>query len=162
MGTDDFFKKRRAERKARKCEIRQPKINSYLIVTEGEATEPNYFKGISRHIASKYGGVFDVKIPRSDIHGAGRGTMNLVRAAEKYVNRSHRLYSHIWLVFDRDDFEDFDKAIKTAEENGYHAAWSNPSLEYWLYLHFRGECSEARGRMQGQNVHRETSLNGGT
>ena len=40
------------------------------------------------------------------------------------------------LVFDKDDFEDFDDAIKEAESKGYRVAWSNQSFEYWLYLHF--------------------------
>ena len=40
MGSDDLFKKRRKERKERKCEMLTPKANSFLIVTEGECTEP--------------------------------------------------------------------------------------------------------------------------
>lgn len=43
MGSDDLFKKRRKERKERKCEMLTPKANSFLIVTEGECTEPMYF-----------------------------------------------------------------------------------------------------------------------
>ena len=38
MGTDDLFKKRRAERQQRKYEYKNPKVNSYLIITEGERT----------------------------------------------------------------------------------------------------------------------------
>lgn len=48
MGSDDLFKKHRAERRKRKSETRKPKANSYLIVTEGICTEPNYFNGIKR------------------------------------------------------------------------------------------------------------------
>ena len=36
MGSDDLFKKRRAERQQRKHEFKIPKANSFLIVTEGE------------------------------------------------------------------------------------------------------------------------------
>lgn len=43
MGTDDLFKKRREARKQRQYEKRQPKANSFLIVTEGERTEPYLF-----------------------------------------------------------------------------------------------------------------------
>lgn len=39
-------------------------------------------------------------------------------------------------MFDKDDFEDFDKAIQLGKEKGYEVAWSNQSFEYWLYLHF--------------------------
>lgn len=42
----------------------------------------------------------------------------------------------IWVVFDKDDFEDFDQAIKDGSKRGYTIAWSNQAFEYWLYLHF--------------------------
>lgn len=42
----------------------------------------------------------------------------------------------IWVVFDKDDFEDFDQAIKDGSKRGYKIAWSNQAFEYWLYLHF--------------------------
>ena len=39
MGTDDLFKKRRAERQKRKHEFKSVNTNSFLIVTEGEKTD---------------------------------------------------------------------------------------------------------------------------
>lgn len=48
MGTDDLFKKRRQQREKRKHEFKLPRANSFLIVTEGERTEPLYFKGIKK------------------------------------------------------------------------------------------------------------------
>ena len=39
MGTDDLFKKRRKERRQRRSEFKNPKANSFLIITEGERTE---------------------------------------------------------------------------------------------------------------------------
>lgn len=55
MGTDDLFKKRREARKQRRYEYKNPKTNSYLIVTEGERTEPLYFTGIKKLIEEKLG-----------------------------------------------------------------------------------------------------------
>lgn len=49
MGSDDLFKKRRAEHKHRNYEFRKTKVNSFLIVTEGEKTEPLYLRGIVYH-----------------------------------------------------------------------------------------------------------------
>ena len=46
------------------------------------------------------------------------------------------MYSQVWVVFDKDDFNDFDEAIALAEQYGFHVAWSNQSFEYWIYLHF--------------------------
>ncbi|MDK2809269.1 MAG: hypothetical protein PWP24_2007 [Clostridiales bacterium] len=40
------------------------------------------------------------------------------------------------MVFYKDDFDDFDEAIRLGKEKGYEVAWSNQSFEYWLYLHF--------------------------
>lgn len=48
MGTDDLFKKRRQQREQRKHEFKSPRANSFLIVTEGEKTEPLYFRGIQQ------------------------------------------------------------------------------------------------------------------
>ena len=53
MGTDDLFKKRREDRKKRKYEYVKPRANSFLIVTEGERTEPMYFKGMQKIIKEK-------------------------------------------------------------------------------------------------------------
>ena len=46
------------------------------------------------------------------------------------------IYQNVWVVFDRDDFEDFDQAVKAGMNKGYKVAWSNESFEYWIYLHF--------------------------
>lgn len=40
MGSDDLFKKKREERKKRNYGYKQPRANSFLIVTEGARTEP--------------------------------------------------------------------------------------------------------------------------
>ena len=42
----------------------------------------------------------------------------------------------MWIVLDRDDFKDFDEAVRAAAEKGFKVAWSNQCFEYWLYLHF--------------------------
>lgn len=137
MGSDDLFKKRRAERKKRKHEYKNPKANSYLIVTEGECTEPLYFKGMAKLIQEKVGGAVDiVEAPVIDVHGQGRATGKLIEITDQIVKKARVIYQNIWVVFDKDDFEDFDQAIKSGVDQGYNIAWSNQSFEYWLYLHF--------------------------
>ena len=137
MGSDDLFKARRSGRKKRKHEYREPKANSYLIVTEGKKTEPLYFKGIQRQIEKTVGGRIDiVEAPIINIYGQGSSTGRLIEAAEKIVKDAKILYQNIWIVFDKDDFLDFDKAIKEGKDKGYNIAWSNQSFEYCIYLHF--------------------------
>jgi hypothetical protein len=63
MGSDDLFKKRREARKQRQYDYKTPKANSFLIVTEGERTEPLYFKGLQKLILENMGGVVDVVVP---------------------------------------------------------------------------------------------------
>lgn len=137
MGTDDLFKKRREERKKRRHEYKTPKANSFLIITEGERTEPLYFKGLQRVIKEKVGGMIEVvEAPLIDIYGEGCSTGKLIEVAERIVKEAKVIYQNIWVVFDKDDFEDFDQAVKQGKDKGYNIAWSNQAFEYWLYLHF--------------------------
>ncbi len=131
MKKEDPFKKRREALKKRKHDFRTPKANSYLIVTEGKRTEPNYFNGLAKEILAKVGGTVEV----IDIYGEGASTQKLIEIAEMRANKAKIPYQYIWVVFDKDDFEDFDLAIKEGEAKGYHVAWSNQSFEYWIYLH---------------------------
>ncbi len=137
MGTDNIFKKRKAQRASRKHDIISPKPNSYLIVTEGAKTEPLYFSGFTKAIKAKEGGVLEVvSVPYIEIHGEGRCTISLINKTDEIVNKSKIIFQNVWIVFDKDDFADFDEAIKLAKEKGYKVAWCNQSFEYWLYLHF--------------------------
>lgn len=134
MGKDDLFKKKRAQREQRKFETRNPNINSYLIVTEGERTEPLYFTGLKELIQSKHGGT--IKVVEIKIEGKGCGTNKLIEKTDEIVSRAKTMYQNVWIVFDKDDFIDFDAAISNGLKKGYNIAWSNQSFEYWLYLHF--------------------------
>lgn len=126
----------------------RPKRRWYLIVCEGEATEPNYFGAMRKRL---YGGEGD----RIVIHGAGDNTLNLVDIAKETIAQRMKSgdppFYHVWLVFDRDSFppDDFDNTIQLAAdedakfdpENGYkphwHSAWSNEAFELWYLYHFQ-------------------------
>ena len=136
MGTDEIFKKRRAKLEERKKELKTPTPNSFLIVSEGTKTEPLYFDGLAKYINEKYGNGIDVEKPLIDTCGEGKCTVSLVEETSKIVSRSKTMYSQVWVVFDKDDFGDFDEAIELAEKSGYHVGWSNQSFEYWIFLHF--------------------------
>ena len=41
------------------------------------------------------------------------------------------------MVFDKDDNDDFDKAIGLAGQYGFQSAWSNEAFELWFLLHFQ-------------------------
>lgn len=137
MGSDDLFKKRREERKKRQYEYKTAKANSYLIVTEGVCTEPLYFKGLKNKILEKIGGRIDVlENPIIKIYGEGCATGKVIDATERIIKDAKIIYQNVWIVFDKDDFDDFDEVITNGLNRGYKIAWSNQSFEYWLYLHF--------------------------
>ena len=75
-----------------------------------------------------------MEIPHIDICGEGCATGKLINVTEQIVKEAKIIYQNIWVVFDKDDFEDFDKAIKEGLNKGYNIAWSNQSFEYWLNL----------------------------
>lgn len=114
--------------KKRKVATRKVHLN-YLIVCEGERTEPNYFRAL---VGGRNSRVLD-----ADILGEGQSTCRLVNTAIEERNKSMIEYDRVWVVFDKDDFTDFNEAIALANSNGIGAAWSNESFELWYYLHFQ-------------------------
>lgn len=96
-----------------------------------------YFKGIQAKILESIGGRVDViETPQIDIEGQGCSTGKLLEVTEKIIKDANIIYQNVWVVFDKDDFTDFDEAISEGKRKGYDIAWSNQSFEYWLFLHF--------------------------
>lgn len=129
------MKNNNISRKDRLKSKRQAPAN-YLIVCEGKKTEPNYFNGLKRKINEKYGNKVDVLIPNIDVKGIEMNTTSLVKYTQKTVNHANKVYGQVWVVFDKDDYNDeqFDSAIDNCN---YNVAWSNPNFELWLLAHFK-------------------------
>jgi hypothetical protein len=111
----------------------------FLIVCEGEKTEPNYFKSLRDSLPK---GVLDVC--EFSIEGEGYNTESLVKRSlkfkldwEKEINRK---IDKLWIVFDRDSFKPlaFNNAIQTCltKKPKVEAAWTNEAFELWFLLHF--------------------------
>ena len=64
-------------------------------------------------------------------------TTRLLEEAKSIRSRRQIPFDRCWLVFDKDDFPDFNKAIREATDAGFDVAWSNESFELWYLLHFR-------------------------
>lgn len=130
-------------------------IVRFLIVCEGKKTEPNYFRALIDECKSQNNGA-KIDKQRTIVSiaakiGAGAvGTGNLVNKAkklEKEYKRKHQVpFDRVWLVFDKDDFKDFNKAIADAKKEGMKCAWSNGAFELWFLLHFQngfeGKCKD--------------------
>lgn len=128
---DNAFKKRfERQEKKRSLAVRN-KLVYFLIVCEGEKTEPNYFVALEKKLPK---GTVDLKI-----EGTGRNTKGLIDFTIELKNNSFRNFDRVWTVFDKDDFPDknFNEAIRNAENNTIHCAWSNEAFELWFLLHFQ-------------------------
>ena len=121
-------KDHRSSELSRRQGVREIK-QSFLIVCEGEKTEPDYFKAFRMTAAT-------VKAV-----GQAMNTMTLVSKAISIRDadqKKKRVYDQCWVVFDKDDFpaRDFNQAIRYAENNGFRVAYSNQAFEYWFLLHY--------------------------
>lgn len=98
----------------------------FLIVCEGERTEPNYFECF--------------RVPKSiieiDVRGLGYNTVSLVKKTVELNNQEQ--YDQVWCVFDRDSFpaQHFNDAISLAKRHDIKVAYSNEAFEIWYLLHF--------------------------
>lgn len=109
----------------RKVNIREVR-QRFLIVCEGKKTEPNYFRSF--------------RVPKNvaeiEVKGVGENPSKLVNSAKELKEKDD--YDQVWCVFDRDSWtpEDFNNAIKNAENQGFKVDYSNEAFEIWYILHF--------------------------
>lgn len=130
---------KKLERRETKRQINvKPKRKRYLIVCEGEKTEPNYFEALKLALPRGVLEVVDFKIL-----GEGFNTESLVKQAIKlrieWESKSQKEVDKLWVVFDKDSFSviDFNNAIQLCENTPKtEAAWSNEAFEIWYLLHF--------------------------
>ena len=119
----------REERSLRLISSTRVVKQSFLIICEGENTEPDYFNAF--------------RLTSANIKAIGQGisTIGLVQKAiriKEYERHKGNSYDQCWVVFDKDDFpnNDFNTAITLAENNGIKVAYSNQAFELWFLLHY--------------------------
>lgn len=116
--------------KKRKAKTREIRVY-FLIVCEGEKTEPNYFKSFKTNVKSF---VYTI-----DTLGEGTNTKDLVRKTIIARDKSSQKYDSVWAVFDKDSFSpnNFNSAISLAVNNNVKVGWTNEAFELWYLLHFQ-------------------------
>ena len=135
---NEHLKRFAREEEKRKRDFRT-KRQFYLIVCEGEKTEPNYFKGLKEDLPKGVLTYYQI-----DIEGTGRNTQSLVDEAMRlkltYEKENSRPIDRLWVVFDKDSFaaQDFNSAIQRCSNSNPEigCAWSNEAFELWYLLHF--------------------------
>jgi hypothetical protein len=136
---DNAILKRRERKDSKRKTQFKSKRKFYLIVCEGEKTEPNYFNSLKDSLPK---GV--LALVNIDINGTGRNTLSIIEETKKlrksYESKYLRKIDKVWAVFDRDSFpsENFNNAIAKGENSKpkINCAWTNEAFELWYLLHF--------------------------
>lgn len=144
----------------------RPPRRYFLIVCEGEETEPNYFNAIAAQLPKDM-------VSRITVKGVGKNTLRLIDAAKEEIVKRRAAglpdYYYVWLVFDRDGFpaDHFNRTIDSAESinsqnaafpprarrcEHWRCAWSNEAFELWYVMHFREQLGGAISRVNYQKM----------
>ena len=135
MGRDN--QSRRGFSRGRGVDTREIAIR-FLIVSEDTKSSTDYFKALIKEVQAVCSGSEVVGIAKdSVVEGCGMSTSRLLQEAKSIRSRRQISFDRCWLVFDKDDFSDFNRAIREATDAGFDVAWSNESFELWYLLHFR-------------------------
>ena len=123
-------KDRKGERKPRgqKTQLRVPELGYYLIVTDTEATERCFFTGLHQALPEEVRNKLVIKVVETKTRAMIDKCLELTAYEAQY-----RIP---WIVFDRDQVQDFDEIIAEAKSKGIEVGWSNPCFEIWMYAYF--------------------------
>ncbi|MEV4012162.1 RloB family protein [Nonomuraea angiospora] len=103
------------------------------VAYEGESTEPDYLQ----YLNEQFGDGDDRGRQPFRIQPVcrrnGLPPSEVVEAARQKAAGE----DEAWALFDRDQWEDIPQAVKTAAEAGIELAFSHPSFDLWLLLHFQ-------------------------
>lgn len=122
-------KERNGKRKRREqSRKRVPKLGYYFIATDTKGTEGNYINGLKDSLPESLRGRIIIKVIKTKTN----------KMIEKCLEAAamEPQYGEPWIVFDRDEVEDFDDIIYRAEREGVNVGWSNPCIEIWFHAYF--------------------------
>lgn len=127
---------------------REPR-KSILIVTEGECTEPNYFKALKHRLKLNLVEVVhpDATDPVTLVDEADRMRKERARCARKGDGVA---YDEVWVCYDLERTHDERRELATSAREKARAkkiklAESDPCFEYWVFLHFAYSTAPADG-----------------
>ncbi|MCD7883626.1 MAG: RloB family protein [Lachnospiraceae bacterium] len=107
---------------------RVPEMGYYLVVTDTEATERCYFTGLHDSLPENVKKKLVIKVIETK-------TQNLIQKCLE-MTAYEAQYRIPWIVFDRDQVQNFDQIIRDAKKAGINVGWSNPCFEIWMYAYF--------------------------
>jgi RloB-like protein len=136
---------------------RRQRRKRYLLLCEGEETEPTYFAGLRRCLRSSL-----IEIEVAGEHGDPKRLVEIAdtrrksaQIAARRANDKSLLFDAVWCIFDVDKHERLPEAVQLAASRPIELAISNPCFEVWLLIHFRDQwayitCSAAYSEVKEQ------------
>lgn len=123
-------KDRTGNRKTReqRKQLKVPELGYYLIVTDTKATERCFFTGLHKTLPDNVRNKLVIKV----IETKTRSMIDKCLELSVYDAQ----YRVPWIVFDRDQVQEFDEIIAEAAAKGIQVGWSNPCFEIWMYAYF--------------------------
>jgi len=112
----------------------------FYAVAEGRVTEYDYLTMLQNAYAASCSFRIDMPSPssRTDDMTPLRIAEHALAVADDDAKRRHGQYEEIWAIFDRDEHIDVLEAFKVVRGHPkIKIAFSHPSFDFWLLLHFR-------------------------
>lgn len=107
---------------------------TFVIATEGEKTEPDYFT----YLARAYQDINIIPLPASDGHSQPRQVLNKLLSWKVELTKEEVESYHYWIVIDHDrrPRPNLERVMQDAKDNDVSIADSMPCFEAWLIQHF--------------------------
>jgi hypothetical protein len=102
-------------------------------VVEGEGTERDYLE----YLEERYAGdprTFEINVIWERNGLKPRGVVR--RALETFDELDDPKREQVWAFFDRDEHNHVEESYSDAADRGINVAFSHPSFDLWLLLHF--------------------------
>ena len=138
MGSDDLFKRRKQKPNAdlnRNKSNREGRLR-YLIVCEGEKTEPNYLVDLRNDL--KISSAL-IQIEKNQNGSSPNKVFERAVEVSEIAKREGIPFDRVYCVFDKDKHETFDSTklqISNYKKTPIKAIISVPCFEVWILLHF--------------------------
>jgi len=118
------------------------------VFTEGSVTEPGYIEIVRTIGTYRDPSVpVEVRIANQKAPASHRKPLKLVEEAVRLMRAETRkakrsglgkaYQPQVWCMFDRDQHEGVEAALKLADEEGVGVAFSHPCFEVWRVLHYK-------------------------
>lgn len=128
------------ERKPFKRSANKSNANLFVIATEGQRTEVDYFNDLAKYYENSK---VQVKVlDKIDSNSSPRDVLKLDQFKKEYgLDKDDEL----WMVIDRDsqswDENQIAEIARLCQQKHYYLALSNPCFEFWLLLHIIYLCN---------------------